>query len=813
MRRKIPQICLVIAGIVLGQAVLYGPSLMGRKLLLPLDVLAASSIYLPPAQAAGITPHNMVLSDLVFLFEPERRFAVAELHAGRMPLWAPYHFSGAPFIWPKFSPLLLPGVLIQSPVILAWVQLWCALAAGTGMYYFCRRVLGIGPWPATVVAWSYPLTYFFILSQGFTLILSVYWFPWVLSAVDAVARRRERCGLIGLSLATAFTALSGQLDMAGEVLLVSGGFGIWAWRDEFGKRWRESEAGKALLRMVMGWTLGLMLAAPYVLPVLDYAQTGARVSNRSLGAEERPPAGLAAAPQILLPKIYGSSERGDIPLYPKEQHNLQESSAGAYAGLLAACVAAPLAFCSRPHKSISYFLLGLSLLGVCWSLNVPIAVSLMRLPGLNLMSFNRLVFASGFSILALAGIGLETLGQGGVHWKPSLWVPTLGLLGLCAWCGYRAVVLPEPLRTELEAGLKQGLQSRWVRDLREAGAAKALFSRNYGVAALLAGWGAVIWLCLRWRVPGRQLIFWAVGGSMILDLVWHDFGRASQCEPALYYPRLPVLEKLAKSPAGRVIGFSCLPALLPSTQGLMDVRGYDPVVPGRMLDLLKTASDPRSTVFAYGLAQRLTPMAAPTAEGGIQLPPVLDMLNVRYVIFRGAPNPTDHPMAQGPDYFVLLNRSAGERAYVPARVEVVTDDAQRLAKLAAAEFDPNAIALVESPVELPGQCRGEAKIVNENPRRVTLNLRMETAGLVVLADTWDHGWKAYLNGSERPILRTNHAIRGVVAPPGTSTLEFRYEPASFAVGVWLAGVAAVGLLVWGIPRSSRLTTVTGSPAK
>jgi uncharacterized membrane protein YfhO len=144
---------------------------------------------------------------------------------------------------------------------------------------------------------------------------------------------------------------------------------------------------------------------------------------------------------------------------------------------------------------------------------------------------------------------------------------------------------------------------------------------------------------------------------------------------------------------------------------------------------------------------------------------------------------------------------------VPVRVEVVTDDAQRLARLAEVEFDPNAIALVESPVELPGQCRGEATIVKENPRRVTLNLRMETAGLVVLADTWDHGWKAYLNGNERPILRTNHAIRGVVAPPGTSTLEFRYEPASFAVGVWLAGFAAIGLVVWGIRRGSPTATL------
>ena len=45
-----------------------------------------------------------------------------------------------------------------------------------------------------------------------------------------------------------------------------------------------------------------------------------------------------------------------------------------------------------------------------------------------------------------------------------------------------------------------------------------------------------------------------------------------------------------------------------------------------------------------------------------------------------------------------------------------------------------------------------------------------------------------------PILRTNHAIRGVVAPAGRGRLEFRYEPASFTWGLRLCGLGVVGLL-------------------
>jgi uncharacterized membrane protein YfhO len=86
--------------------------------------------------------------------------------------------------------------------------------------------------------------------------------------------------------------------------------------------------------------------------------------------------------------------------------------------------------------------------------------------------------------------------------------------------------------------------------------------------------------------------------------------------------------------------------------------------------------------------------------------------------------------------------------------------------------------------------------VEEIPTRVTVSVRMETPGLVVLADLWDKGWRADWNGQRMPILRANHALRGVVLPAGEGTLVFRYAPASFSWGLRLAGLAVVMLLAW-----------------
>ena len=77
-----------------------------------------------------------------------------------------------------------------------------------------------------------------------------------------------------------------------------------------------------------------------------------------------------------------------------------------------------------------------------------------------------------------------------------------------------------------------------------------------------------------------------------------------------------------------------------------------------------------------------------------------------------------------------------------------------------------------------------------------VSVQMKTAGLVVLADNWDKGWRAVWNGKPVPVLPTDYTIRGVVLPAGDGTLEFVYKPASLILGLWLAGFGVVILAGW-----------------
>ncbi len=785
------RVMIVLAGIIAGQVLLYGPSLAGRKILLPLDILTLPSIYSPSAAGAPPAARDGTKSDLVFLSEPTRRFVASELRAKRLPQWNPYQYAGVPFSGPKFSPFLLLAAAFESPRGLPWIEILAALVSGLGAYAFFRRALRIAFWPAAITAWCYPLSAFFILWQGYGLGLSVVWLPWLLLSVHETVPG-GRWPALGLAVVTFLTLVSGKLDIATQALIVSGIYALWRYRHVYrGRRlrWSAVNAGGALL---LGWGLGFMLAAPELLPMMAYAKTGMRMHQRAAGQEDRPPVGLAALPQIVFPDIYGSTDRGSmiLPSFGKAP-NLPESPAAAYAGLLAALLAAPLAWCSRRRRRDNVFWLALGVLGVSWCLGLPGIAPLMRLPGLKMLSFNRFTFVTDFAVLALAAGGVDSLWRGGpLRWRWWFWLPAAFLAGTGLWCVQRAVSLPAEIGSWFTAGILKG------RSLSEVWAIQSWFARSCIAEAAWCGLGLAGWLILwkrRSRRPGWALV---IGMLLPMELLWFAYGRSAQCKPELYYPRIPMLKEIAQSAPGRILGYDCLPAALAQTHGLHDIRGYDAIDPARLMEMLLPAADRGSLLVPYALTQWYRPKMAASPPDALRLPPVLDLLGVRYIIFRGSPPPGIRPAFVGTDYWALVNRRALPRAFVPHRVQAVADDRERLGLLSSPRFDPREVAYIESPVGLPASCRGTAEIIAESPTRVAVSVRMETPGLVVLADMWDLGWRAYAQGTPVPILRTDHALRGVVVSAGSTELEFHYEPAGFHLGLWLAGCAAASLLVW-----------------
>ncbi|HEX3625778.1 MAG TPA: hypothetical protein VH280_10175, partial [Verrucomicrobiae bacterium] len=722
------RLLIVVAGVALGQAILYGPSLIGQRILLPLDLLALPGMYIPQTvETAKIVPHNFMLVDLIDVYEPARQFAASEIHQGRFPLWAPYQYGGVPFVWPKYSLFLFLESCVKSPVVLAWVQLLAALVAGGGMYLFCRQTLRVSFWPAAVCAWCYPLTAFFVLWQGSAVPLPVCWLPWIFLCVDKIARRGGGAlAIVGLSVVTFLILTSGGIDVACQVLLGSGFFALWCLWIAHGRKRRCQKPKLAVAMLIVGWSLGFFLAAPHLLPLLQYAKTGARLQSRSKGAEVRPPIGVTAAPQVILPEIYGDTATGSAFIPLQYETNLLESPSAAYAGVLATLLVAPLAWCRRRHRAINAFWLFLALFGVSWCLDIPGFVQLLRLPGMNMMSHNRLTFLTSFAILSLTAIGLDCLLRRSLKRRWWFWLPAVLLAGCFTWCIYRSYVLPEPLATQLENELLHGQASRTIFSLHDLRQIQAWFTLHYAVMALLCGLGFAGWLFLWFQKSAQFRLFPILAIILVGDLLWFDYGRNPQCDPALYYPKIPVLDEIAKSIPGRVMGFHCLQAALASMAGLNDIRGADGFDPGRMVALVQRASEPINK--ASSATQVLSPKGRILPPDNIQLSPILNMLNVRYVIFRGTPQESMHFPFQGDDYWALVNSNVLPRVFVPESVQTVSNADDELQQIASQQFDAAKTTFVESPVQLPADCRGTAHITNEIPTHITISVKMETPG-------------------------------------------------------------------------------------
>ena len=75
--------------------------------------------------------------------------------------------------------------------------------------------------------------------------------------------------------------------------------------------------------------------------------------------------------------------------------------------------------------------------------------------------------------------------------------------------------------------------------------------------------------------------------------------------------------------------------------------------------------------------------------------------------------------------------------------------------------------------------------------RVRLEAELQQSGHLVLADTYDPGWKATVDGRRADVLRANGAFRAVHLDAGRHVVEMVYRPASVLAGALVSAVAVL----------------------
>jgi hypothetical protein len=726
---------------------------------------------------------------LVLQLEPNRLFAAREVRSGRLPLWNPCNYCGAPFLAGNqpavFSPFRLIDYIWPGPISIAWGQLIRQLVAGLGAYLFFRRVLRVGFIAAAMGAWCFPLGGFLMLWAGYLQSWEVTWLPLLLWATYETARRPRAPMAAALGIVTACVLVSGHSATGTQMLLLDAAFALWALHRRYGSkaliRRRGLQAGAYVLG---GWLVGALLSLPQTLPTLEYMQSSLRIAARQHGYVETASRGPDALLDLILPLYHGKGGADSIYL---DKGNPLESTPAGYAGLVLTLVVAPLAWLSRRHRGLLIFWLISAVVGVGQILAIPGLSALYRLPLINTLRNNRLVFITEFAVITWAVVAVHAL------WRQRLrrrWVVVLVLapLAIGALCLYRAVQPPPALEASLLAfktPFGAPADSAAARHITEQ-ISRWFTSMYLGGVTWCAIAIAVALMCV--FVRRRAIVVIVIASVTLTELLVRGWGQIPQADSALYYPRLRVFDVLATRPPGRMCGLGCLPANLSLVPGLRDIRGYDSADPILITRLLLTLGALNNGSPPYAVTQWLYPK---------QESPNLDLLNLRYLITSSATmaqNPQNLKMESLGDGYALIERpGADTRVFVPKNIKLVRSEAERLQRISQLTWDPRDELLLEQPVDVAASAiNGRASIVQDEPSQVVVQASMQTPGFVLLADQWDVGWRAYVDGQRQPILRGDQAFRAVQLPAGEHRVEFRYEPMSFTIGCWgAAGGSAI----------------------
>jgi len=99
----------------------------------------------------------------------------------------------------------------------------------------------------------------------------------------------------------------------------------------------------------------------------------------------------------------------------------------------------------------------------------------------------------------------------------------------------------------------------------------------------------------------------------------------------------------------------------------------------------------------------------------------------------------------------------------------------------------------------PGGRAARATLVARASNR--LEVRAEGPGVLVVAESWDRGWRAEMDGSPARLFRVNQALIATPLAAGLHRVVLRYRPLGFREGLLLFAPAAAALVVLLVRRS------------
>ncbi|GAT61844.1 YfhO family protein [Paludibacter jiangxiensis] len=206
------------------------------------------------------------------------------------------------------------------------------------------------------------------------------------------------------------------------------------------------------------------------------------------------------------------------------------------------------------------------------------------------------------------------------------------------------------------------------------------------------------------------------------------------------------------------------------------LRSYQDLIDVQLIPEMQAISN----VFQH--AKTLTDVQAPLAKLS-----VLNMLNMKYLIYNPEAMPITNPYANGTQWFV--------KKIIP-----VENNSEALRKVG--QIDTKNEALVEKAVatSLPATFAKDTTatitLKKYEPNDLVYSYKSNSDQVAIFSEIYyDKGWTAYVNGAQVPYFKANYLLRGIALKPGQYDVEFKFDPPSYSTGNTISYASSILLVL------------------
>ena len=781
-----------------------------RRWLAPDPRLAAWGLLLVPLvlfAPAVLGRRAFFQRDILFYWGPHLENAVRALAEGAWPTWTPHVAFGRPLLAdPNFQLLYPPtwlNLLMQPATYYTVFVVAHCWAAGVGTMLLARACggsVGAGALSGVLFASSGPLLSSVNLFHHFA---GAAWMPWVLWLLVRALARPSTPSALALGAAGGGQALAGSADLlvlTAAAATLHAAVHVWtsrpAWRERLAVCVRTGAiaVGFAVLVSAVQW-----LPAWYLLG-------GASRGLQDLAVRTTWSVHPASLADALVPRLVaGMPWRAEVrmALFDGRQPLFESLYLG-----IASLPLVALAIAGRAHALRRWALVagGFFVLGALGR-HTPAYAVLAAMPPLSLLRYpSKFMLGAALFWALLAGRGWDVWSA---EWtsaerRRGLIVAAIGGVVACAAAAVAVALLRSPTAlarwtdaADLGAAAAGGFRTLAAAALTLAAAAALLAARAarpvaaawLGAAAAVVAAGDVTWAGRRVNALGPTELwrYRPPAASLIL----------SRAPEARLYVRQESAAQLNDwlvrgaggwdSPEGWAAG--SLDLLVPPIAARWNIGGsYDGDFTGLGTPALATFSLVLPRLADHPLALKLLQVAAVTHVTSLRERPLPGLREIAAI-----PSAVVHPVR------VFEVPDALPRVYVVGGARTASTYNEAMAAIADAQFDPRRSVVLPAGSAVhdeAGGFQGTARVTSRQADHLAVEAQLAAPGWLVVADAYEAGWRAHLDGAPAPVLSANGLFRAVAVPAGRHRVEMSYRPQGLRAGLGLsAGAAVLGLAV------------------